>query len=128
MSRPLIIVVNADWSFLEMLSEFLEEEGYQALPIKENGEPFEIIKRRMPQLVFLELLSTDPDRGWMVLNKMRLDPKTSRIPVIIASTGTQLIRDNEQHLRAKGCEILLKPFDLEELLTLVGRLVSPSAA
>jgi hypothetical protein len=37
----------------------------------------------------------------MVLNKMRLHPQTAHIPVIIASTTTQLRRDNEKHLRSK---------------------------
>ena len=61
----------------------------------------------------------------MVLNKMRLHPDTTHIPVIIASTISQLILDNETHLRSKGCDILQKPFDLEELLTMVGKFVQP---
>jgi hypothetical protein len=42
--------------------------------------------------------------------------------VILASTTTQLLRDNEAHLRAKGCEFLTKPFFLEELVLLVNKL------
>jgi CheY-like chemotaxis protein len=76
----------------------------------------------------IELVITDPEAGLMVLNKMRLHPKTARIPVIVASTITQLIRDNEEHLQSKGCDILPKPFDLEELLTMVGKYVPPPAS
>jgi len=64
-------------------------------------------------------LITNPEAGLTILNKMRLHPETRRIPVIIASTITQLLRDNEDHLRAKGCDLLTKPFNLEELLIII---------
>ncbi len=94
--------------------------------LREDQDPFKTILARKPQLVIIELLFTDPEAGLMVLNKMRLHPETKQIPVILASTITQLLRENEEHLRAKGCDFLQKPFDLEELLTIVGRYVSPA--
>jgi CheY-like chemotaxis protein len=128
MERPLIIILNTDRFFLELMGELLRDEGYDTLIQTESQEAFEVILRRQPHLVIIELLITDPERGWMVLNKMRLHPQTAKIPVVIASTATQLIRDNEQHLREKGCNILLKPFDLEELLTMVSKMIPPPAA
>jgi len=127
MERPLIIIINADMAFLDMMREFLRDEGYEAITVQEKAEVFQIILNRKPQLVIIELLIHDPEAGLMVLNKMRLHPQTARIPVIIASTATQLIRDNEEHLRAKGCDILRKPFELEELLTMVERMIAPPA-
>jgi CheY-like chemotaxis protein len=93
--------------------------------LKENDAAFQAILDRQPSAVMIELVITDPEAGLMILNKMRLHPKTRHIPVIIASTTTQLIKDNEAHLRSKGCEILVKPFDLEELLTVVEKFVPP---
>lgn len=117
--RPLVAVINSDLTFLQMMADILEDEGYDALIMEESGAAFEVIKQRMPALVVIEMLLTDPERGWMVLNKMRLDPRTTIIPVIVASTATDLIQRNEKHLREKRCDILLKPFDLEELLAMV---------
>jgi CheY-like chemotaxis protein len=119
--RPQIVVVNSDLSFLQMIAELLGEEGYDTAIIQEDSGAFTQIKELQPALVMIELMLSDPERGLMVLNKMRLDPQTAAIPVIIASTATDLIDRNEQHLRAKRCDILLKPFDLEELLTIIGR-------
>jgi len=121
MPRPLIIVLNHDEAFLEMICDFLTEEGYKSVPTHEDHKAFELIKQRQPQIVFIELVITDPESGLMVLNKMRLHPETKHIPVIIASTVTQLLRDNEEHLRKMGCDILQKPFDLESLLAIVGK-------
>jgi DNA-binding response OmpR family regulator len=126
MDRPLIIALNADREFLALIQEFLGEEGYRVQIALENQGAFEAILAKKPRLVIIELLLTDPEAGLMVLNKMRLHPETVHIPVILASTVTQLLRENEQHLRAKGCDFLQKPFDLEELLTIVGRYVAPA--
>jgi DNA-binding response OmpR family regulator len=125
MERPLLMAVNADMAFLEMIRDFLNDEGYEVIIMRENQAAFEVIVERKPRLVMIELLITDPESGLMVLNKMRLHPETTHIPVILASTTTQLLRDNEAHFRAKGCDILPKPFDLEELLTIVGTYVPP---
>lgn len=127
MEHPLIIVLNTDREFLHMIQEFLGEEGYAVQVVLESPGAFEHILTNRPRLVIIELVITDPEAGLMVLNKMRLHPQTTRIPVILASTTTQLLRENEAHFRSKGCDILHKPFDLEELLTMVGRFVSPTA-
>lgn len=123
MARPLIMALNADMAFLEMIRDLLNDEGYETIIMSEHSDAFKAILGQQPRLVMIELLITDPEAGLMVLNKMRLHPQTRHIPVIIASTATQLIRDNEEHLRSKGCDILLKPFDLEELLTIVEKYV-----
>jgi DNA-binding response OmpR family regulator len=128
MERPLIMVLNADQQFLDMIAEFLGEEGYDAVTFKEDMASFDAILQRQPDLVMIELVITNPEAGLMVVNKMRLHPQTARIPIIIASTITQLLRDNEAHLRSKGCDILPKPFDLEELLTIIGKYVPPATA
>lgn len=121
MARPLVIITNADQVFLDMMAEVLNDAGYDALTVKESHHAFELVRERQPALVIIELLIIDPERGLMIVNKMRLDPSTTTIPVIIASTSTPLLRDNAAHLRAKRCEMLQKPFDLEELLALVER-------
>jgi CheY-like chemotaxis protein len=109
--RPLIVITNADRTFLQMMSDLLIGEGYEVIISEESQATFEVIKRRLPALVIIELLILDPEVGLMILDKMRLQPDTSRIPVIIAPTATQLLRDNEEHLRVKGCDILQKPFE-----------------
>lgn len=119
--RPLIFVVNADETFLEMMAELLMDEGYNARTINENSDVFTAIKVAKPKLVVLEMLLINPESSWMILNKMRLDPETAHIPVIIVSTATDLIQRNEENLRAKHCDILLKPFELEELLVMVSK-------
>jgi CheY-like chemotaxis protein len=122
MERPLIAIVHTDQPFLELMRELLCDEGYNTLTLTECQGAFAIIRQRQPQLLILELLLTNPEDGWMLVNTIRVHPQTTHLPIIIATTAPQLIRDREVFLRSKGCAILLMPFDVEELLTMAGAL------
>jgi CheY-like chemotaxis protein len=82
--------------FLDMIREFLSEEGYEVIVMHESQAAFEVILERKPRLVIIELLISNPEAGLMVLNKMRLHPETTHIPVVLASTTTRLLRDKKR--------------------------------
>lgn len=127
MAKSLIAVVNDDTLFLELMHDLLTEEGYRTAIWKEGDKAYEMIKEHRPALVILDIRMERPDTGWMVLELMRLDPETARTPVIICSADAQRIREKEVYLRAKGCEVLEKPFLLEDLLAKVQACIGPAS-
>ncbi len=79
-----ILVVDDDDDFREALSEVLTEAGY---PVQraENGEvALHRVKDEQPGIVLLDLKMPVLD-GWGVMERMRQDPRTSAIPVLILS-------------------------------------------
>lgn len=125
MKRKLIAGVNQDTLFLGLMDELLREEGYDTVILKASGKAYQDIKHRQPALVVLDIRINDPEAGFTVIDLLRIDPQTAYIPIIICSTATQIIRENEQRLRDKGCEILMKPFNIEELLALIATIIGP---
>jgi CheY-like chemotaxis protein len=125
MAKPLIAVVNDDTIFLELMHDLLTSEGYRTAIWNEGDRAYEMIKEHRPLLVVLDIRMERPDTGWMVLELMRLDPETANIPVIICSADTERIRAKEAYLREKGCDILEKPFLLEDLLGKVRSFIGP---
>jgi two-component system sensor histidine kinase ChiS len=125
MEKPLIAVVNDDTIFLELMHDLLTEEGYRTAIWEEGDKAYQMIKEHRPLLVILDIRMEHPDTGWMVLELMRLDPATARIPVIICSADTERIRAKEVYLREKACDVLEKPFLLEDLLVKVRAAISP---
>ncbi len=126
MTKPLIAVVNDDTLFLELMHDLLTQEGYRAAIWKEGDTAFEMIKEHEPQLVILDIRMEHPDTGWMILELIRLNPATARIPVIICSADTQRIREKEAYLREEWCDVLEKPFILEDLLRKVRTFIGPA--
>jgi hypothetical protein len=56
------------------------------------------------------------------VNTVKLDPSTAPVPVLVCTGAVQELREREPWLREQGCEVLLTPFDIEELLEKVERL------
>ncbi|HEY8291255.1 MAG TPA: response regulator [Thermomicrobiales bacterium] len=126
MAKSLIAVVNDDTLFLELMHDLLTQEGYRTAIWNEGDTAYAMIKEHRPLLVILDIRMERPDTGWMVLELMRLDPATARIPVIICSADTARIREKEAYLREKGCDVLEKPFLLEDLLAKIHVFIGPA--
>jgi CheY-like chemotaxis protein len=123
MGSPVIAVVNDDTDFLEMMQELLSQEGYQTVMHREESTAHELIRSEQPNLVILDIRLATPEAGWKIMELMRLDPQTTQIPMIACSADSRALREKAAWLQEHRIEILGKPFDLDDLLELVQRLV-----
>ncbi len=79
-----ILVVDDDGDFRETLSEVLAEAGY---PVQQagNGEvALQKVAEEAPGLVLLDLKMPVLD-GWGVMERMRAEPRSAAIPILILS-------------------------------------------
>jgi DNA-binding response OmpR family regulator len=106
-----ILVIDDDQDVLDMVSEALSIEGYDAV-VKDNGEAaLEEIKQHNPQLVLLDIKMPGID-GFEVLRQIR---KNSKIPVIILS-GVQEAFAVSHSLDEGADDYIKKPFSIQELM------------
>ena len=125
MARKHIAVVNDDTVFLQLMDDLLSEEGYETTILKVSTDAFEQIKELQPTLVVLDIWIQKVDNGWELLNLIRLDPATTKIPVIVSSTDIRDLQAKEPLLRSLNCDILPKPFNLQLLLDKVNEAIGP---
>jgi CheY-like chemotaxis protein len=109
-----IVVIEDDDDILELMQCILEDEGYQVLA-SNKFERLDAIAQQQPDLVLLD------DRmpgefGHVICSLMKSNPPTKHIPVILISATRDL--DQIAH-DCNADSFLPKPFDLNELLTLV---------
>lgn len=114
-----IAVVDDDSALIDLICELLADEGYDTISHKVGNTAYKMIKAKQPDLVVLDIRLETPDAGWLILELIRLDPQTTAIPVIVCSADAQFLKAKEEHLREKGCCVLEKPFNLDELLATV---------
>lgn len=119
MASPRIAIVNDDTAFLRMMSLLLTEEGYETLLLHGPDKAHDQIRDEQPDLVILDIRMGAPEAGWQLLELLRLDPQTTRIPVLVCSAAVQELRAKADILRDLRCDILPKPFDLDQLITKV---------
>ncbi len=115
-----ILVVDDDDDFREALCEVLGEAGY---PVEQaaNGElALRRIAAEVPGVVLLDLKMPVLD-GWGVVERMRKDPATAHIPILILSAyGYEW---ESELLGAQG--FIPKSVGMEEILDRIRRVAGP---
>jgi CheY-like chemotaxis protein len=121
MARILIIDDNAEHRVI--FGRFIEYAGHQAIGVATAVAGLTYTRQQLPDVVVLDLRLPDLD-GWTVASRLRSNPRTQQIPVVI-TTAEPLTR---QQIAAPATEydtILLKPFDMVTFLAVIERLLAP---
>ncbi|HYH13485.1 MAG TPA: response regulator [Thermomicrobiales bacterium] len=111
-----IVVVNDTQEILDLFREILEDEGYRVSLYSFAFSEIDAMVELAPDLVILDFMIGGESHGWQLLQKMKMDRRTATIPVIVCTAALSLVRDIEGHLRAKHVGVVLKPFDIDELV------------
>jgi two-component system alkaline phosphatase synthesis response regulator PhoP len=116
-----ILVVDDERDVLDMLGARLEAAGYNVLKASGGIEGLAKAKDQRPALIILDVLMPDMP-GNEVAEQLGADPGTKDIPVIFL-TAT-LTKEQEKACRSVGKTFFLsKPYEPEELISIVSRLV-----
>lgn len=118
-TQPHVLALDGSASLLAVIRELLEEVGYRVSTDLAVPTGSEEIRRLGPDLVVLDLLVGGQDGGWRLLRQLRQDPLTADLPIVVCTGATFLIREVGDELRALATEVVLKPFDIDELLAAV---------
>ncbi len=120
-----IAIVNDDVDFIDAMNMLLQEIGdYDVFVIHEGEKAYHRLKKEAPDLIILDIRMDSPQRGWSMLDLLRLDPQTKEMPVVIATAST-LGEDKTNWLKKHKIEVLYKPFDIQELVTLINIMLAP---
>jgi CheY-like chemotaxis protein len=111
-----VLVVDDDPSIIDFLETALEEEGYLVLA-SVGAASLRVAHDVHPDVILLDLNMPDMD-GVEVSQRLRADPVTAAIPIVVMSA--------REHLRATGPlmavnDRLPKPFELARLYEMVAR-------
>jgi len=117
-----ILVVDDNPYVVDVFSAMLEMGGYRPIPCQNGKECLEILKSNSPDLILLDIMMKPMD-GWETLEKIRENPTTKDIPVIML-TAKQLT-PQEAVERGKLIEdYVVKPLTNYELWDAVERVLS----
>lgn len=118
-----IVVVNDSRPALEVVADALEGAGYAVVGCTETNRSHAAVRAAMPNLVLIDTRGADAST-WHSPAMLKLDAKTSSIPVLmcIADAPEQLAFAARG--RAIGCSILVEPFETDDLLSRVHDLLA----
>ena len=110
-----VLVVEDDEFVSGLLIELLQERGYKAVPAHDARTAISLARQLKPHLITLDLALPAMD-GPAVLQRLKMDPVTRDIPIVVISAFTQILPAGE---RKKLAYLLGKPFDVTEVLEVV---------
>ncbi len=109
--RMPILVIDDDPSVRDLVSRYLEKEGYRVVLAQRGDEGLKVAKILRPAAILCDVVMHGMD-GWSVLTALKGDPDTANIPVMMIS----MVDDKEQAYSLGAADYLVKPFARERLL------------
>jgi len=122
--RPLALVVNDTQEILDLFRDILEEEGFDSVLSTYAPRDLDELVSIDPDVVILDFMIGNESVGWQLLQKMKMHRATERIPVVVCTGAVQLARELEGQLASKTVGVVLKPFDIDDLLRTLSATIS----
>lgn len=113
--RKFVLLVDDDSEFLSELQESLALSGYIPVPAANGREAVKAARRIRPDVILLDLKLGD-ENGFTVAAKIRKDPATARIPVIMMSGHFNGLNNWSLPTRSAGNMYLTKPFSQKDVV------------
>jgi two-component system phosphate regulon response regulator PhoB len=123
--KPSVLIVDDEQDLLDLLAHHLAGAGFQVLLAARGAEGIALAGRQRPDAIVLDVMLPDL-LGTEVLKRLRRDPATSAIPVLL------LTARGEETDRVVGFELgaddyVVKPFSPRELVLRIRSLLRRAA-
>jgi DNA-binding response OmpR family regulator len=117
--RKKILIVEDNVSLLDILVQFVKRAGYQPLVADTGAAALGWVSTTRPDLILVDLGLPDM-AGETVIEKLKADPRTMRIPIVVQTAFESDDRTNGA-LDAGADEVFVKPINLKTMTELLHR-------
>ena len=115
-SKRLVLLIDDDAAQRDLLTRFLEREGFAVRIATDGHTGIEIARATLPHAILLDVMMPQMD-GWSVLKTIKADPAIQAIPVVMVTFV------NEPALGASlgAADLVPKPVSWERLKSVMDR-------
>jgi DNA-binding response OmpR family regulator len=117
-----LLLVDDNVDLLRLLKRRLESDGYEVIAVEGGAQALLAMERRMPDLAILDLLMPGMD-GFQLAAGIK---KRGDIPIIFL-TAVAEVEKRIEGIRQYAEDYIVKPFEYQELLVRVQRVLSRTA-
>jgi CheY-like chemotaxis protein len=116
--RRRVLVIDDEPSLLALAAAVLGER--YAVETRGTCEgAFDAIARERPDVVLVDCLFAGRPEGWALASRLRQDPRTPGVGVILFTADRAFVRANTHLLERYAIRVVAKPFELDALLDAV---------
>lgn len=127
--KPLVLIVDDDYDFLEINRMHLERAGYRVVTAADPEAALRKMEEEKPDLVITDLMMTNLDSGFSLARTIREDPRYAGVPLVIATSVSSALgldfrpRTPEEQAQMHADAYFDKPLDIPTLLETIARLL-----
>lgn len=112
-----LLLIDDDPNLILLVKDYLEFRGYEVITAENGREALEVLEREIPDMIICDVMMPEMD-GYVLVQHVREDPRTSWIPVLFLSAKGQS-QDRVKGLNTGADVYMVKPFEPEELVAQV---------
>lgn len=86
--QSLILIVDDDYDFLEINRRILERAGFRVATAGSPAQAMDRVAAETPDLVITDLMMSEVDSGFSLSRRLRGDPHTATVPIIMSTSVT----------------------------------------
>jgi CheY-like chemotaxis protein len=117
-----ILIVEDQDSIRRLIEVLVHGRGYEVVAVASGAKAIDVATTDPPDLVLLDLMMPGQYDGFEVCRKLRADPVTTKIPIVII-TAMDDAGSRRQATEAGATAYYTKPFSPIALLKEIDRLV-----
>lgn len=114
--KHLVLVIDDDSAQRELLTRFLEREGFAVQVAADGRTGLHLAREIRPRAILLDVVMPGMD-GWSVLSTLKADPDLEKIPVVMVT----FINEPGLSETLGAAETVLKPISWEKLKSVMER-------
>lgn len=114
-----VLVVDDDPQIVALYRDILTEEGWHVDVAELSQLANSDTPVGMPDVILLDWMLGHEPEGCNVVRRLKADPATRTIPVVVCTVAVNAITAVEPELTALGIPIVTKPFELDEMLDIL---------
>jgi CheY-like chemotaxis protein len=122
-----VSVINDSSEFLDLMRELLADLGHNMTGFEAVTASIEEVVASKPQLLIVDLRLNDRPQeisGWELIILARSHRQLTGVPVILCTADVWELKKRAKDLdQIAGVHVMTKPFGMEEMNTLVQRLL-----
>lgn len=119
MTMARVLLIDDDQSSVDCMQQLLALDGHELAWAADGAQGLGLVAQFDPELIICDVVMPRLG-GYAVLETVRANPRTSRVPVLLFSA---FMNDEARAiaLRRGATEVLAKPFEIGQLRAAIGR-------
>lgn len=107
-----VLVIDDDAAVRELMTRYLTGKGYRILTAEDGEQGLALAKAHHPSVITLDVVLPGEQSGWDVLARLKDDPSTAAIPVVVVT----FLEEPRHGLALGAADYVVKPIDWDDML------------